>query len=260
MLRRPLAFALAIALLPAAAQADDLLQSYQNARSSDPQYAAAESQRAIDAERPIQARAALLPQLSGSVGVTRSDPGQGGSSRSGSWGLSLQQSVFDYGNYTALRAAKSLDRAGGFDLEAAGLNLITRTSSAYFNVLVQLETLNAAEAAETALKKQFDFASKRLEVGLAPITDVHEARAQYDAARANTILSRNAVKDAYQALVEITGTPVASLKGLPNDFKPSLPDQQDVEAWVATAIENNPSLKAQRATLDAAEANVGTAR
>ena len=260
MLRRPLAFALAIALLPAAAQADDLLQSYQKARSSDPQYAAAESQRAIDAERPIQARAALLPQLSGSVGVTRSDPGPGGSSRSGSWGLSLQQSVFDYGNYTALRAAKSLDRAGGFDLEAAGLNLITRTASAYFNVLVQLETLTAAEAAEIALKKQFDFASKRLEVGLAPITDVHEARAQYDAARANTILSRNAVKDAYQALVEITGSPVASLKGLPNDFKPSLPDQQDVEAWVATAIENNPSLKAQRATLDAAEANVGTAR
>ena len=260
MLRRPLAFALAIALLPAAARADDLLQSYQKARSSDPQYAAAESQRAIDAERPIQARAALLPQLSGSVGVTRSDPGPGGSSRSGSWGLSLQQSVFDYGNYTALRAAKSLDRAGGFDLEAAGLNLITRTASAYFNVLVQLEALTAAEAAEIALKKQFDFASKRLEVGLAPITDVHEARAQYDAARANTLLSRNAVKDAYQALVEITGSPVASLKGLPNDFKPSLPDQQDVEAWVATAIENNPSLKAQRATLDAAEANVGTAR
>ena len=60
MLRRPLAFALATALLPAAllpaaAQADDLLQSYHNARNSDPQYAAAESSRAIAAERPVQA-------------------------------------------------------------------------------------------------------------------------------------------------------------------------------------------------------------
>ncbi|QIL19834.1 TolC family outer membrane protein [Thermomonas sp. HDW16] len=259
MLRRPLAFALAIALLPAAAQADDLLQSYNNARSSDPQYAAAESSRAIAAERPVQARAALLPQVNGSVGFDRiGTPGD--ARRTGSWGVSAQQSLFDYGNYTALRAAKAQDRAGGFDLDAAGHSLITRTSAAYFNVLVQLETLSAAEAAETALQKQFDFASKRLEVGLAPITDVHEARAQYDAARANTILARNAVQDAYQALVEITGTPVGNLKGLPDDFKPSLPESRDVNGWVATALSENPSLKAQAADLEAAEANVATAR
>ncbi|MEG2941900.1 MAG: TolC family outer membrane protein [Thermomonas sp.] len=259
MSRRPLALALVLALLPAAAQADDLLQSYTNARNSDPQYAAAESNRAIAAERPVQARAVLLPQVGGSVGVTRVDQGNG-SARTASWGVDASQSIFDFGNYTALRAAKAQDKAGGFDLDAAGHSLITRTSAAYFQVLVQLETLSAAEAAETALKKQFDFASKRLEVGLAPITDVHEARAQYDAARASTILARNAVQDAYQALVEITGTPVANLKGLPDDFKPALPERQDVEAWVATALSDNPSLNAQKADLEAAEANVGTAR
>ena len=267
MSRRPLALALVLALLPVAAQADDLLQSYTNARNSDPQYAAAESNRAIAAERPVQARAVLLPQVNGSVGYdlanrgdTDGDGQSDGTSRSASWGLNAQQSIFDYGNYTALRAAKALDRAGGFDLDAAGHSLITRTSAAYFNVLVQLETLSAAEAAESALKKQFDFASKRLEVGLAPITDVHEARAQYDGARANTILARNAVQDAYQALVEITGTPVANLKGLPNDFKPALPEARDVDGWVATALSENPSLKAQAADLEAAEHNVATAR
>jgi outer membrane protein len=267
MSRRPLVLALVLALLPAAAQADDLLQSYTNARNSDPQYAAAESNRAVAAERPVQARAVLLPQVNGSVGYdlanrgdTDGDGSSDGTSRSASWGVNASQSIFDYGNYTALRAAKALDRAGGFDLEAAGLNLITRTSAAYFNVLVQLETLSAAEAAETALKKQFDFASKRLEVGLAPITDVHEARAQYDGARANTILARNAVQDAYQALVEITGTPVANLKGLPDDFKPALPEARDVDGWVATALAQNPSLKAQAADLEAAEHNIATAR
>ena len=267
MSRRPLVLALVLAMLPAAAQADDLLQSYTNARNSDPQYAAAESNRALAAERPVQARAVLLPQVNGSVGYDLANRGDrdgdgdsDGTSRSASWGVNASQSIFDYGNYTALRAAKALDRAGGFDLEAAGLNLITRTSAAYFNVLVQLETLSAAEAAETALKKQFDFASKRLEVGLAPITDVHEARAQYDGARANTILARNAVQDAYQALVEITGTPVASLKGLPDDFKPALPEARDVAGWVATALSENPSLKAQAADLEAAEHNIATAR
>ncbi len=259
MFRRPLALALAVALLPFGAQADDLLQSYQHARSSDPQFAAAEANRAAVAERPVQARAVLLPNIGGSIGTTRVDNGMG-NSQSGSWGLSLRQSIFDYGNYTALRAAKAQDRAGGFDLTAAGLTLITRTSAAYFNVLVQLETLAAAETAEAALKKQFDFASKRLEVGLAPITDVHEARAQYDGARANTLLARNAARDAYQALVEITGNPVNDLKALPDDFKPALPAEQDVDGWVATALATNPVLKSREAGLDAAESNVASAR
>ena len=259
MSRRPLALALALVLLPAAAQADDLLQSYQNARSSDPQFAAAESTRAVAAERPVQARANLLPGIGSTVSSNRVDRGTGDST-SGSWGVSLQQSLFNFGNYSALRGAKAQDRAGGYNLEAAGQNLITRTSAAYFNVLVQLETLTAAEAAEAALKKQFDFASKRLEVGLAPITDVHEARAQYDGARANTILARNAVRDAYQALVEITGAPVANLKGLPDDFKPALPGERGVDTFVADALSTNPALKAQEANLEAAEAGVSTAR
>ncbi len=259
MLRRTLSLALSLALLPVAAHADDLLQSYHNARSSDPQYAAAESNRIIAAERPVQARANLLPNIGGSVGANYADRGTG-STRTGSWGLSLQQSLFSYGSYTALQGAKAQDRAGGYSLEAAGQNLITRTSSAYFNVLVQLETLTAAEAAETALKKQFDFASKRLEVGLAPITDVHEARAQYDGARANTILARNAAQDAYQALLEITDTPVANLKGLPDDFQPVIPENKSAEAWVSEALATNPTLKAQEASLESAEAAVATAR
>lgn len=268
MSRRPLALALVLALLPVAAQADDLLQSYTNARNSDPQYAAAESNRAIAAERPVQARAVLLPQVGGSVGYDlanvgdRDGDGQSdGTSRSASWGVSAQQSIFDYGNYTALRAAKALDRAGGFDLEAAGLSLITRTSAAYFNVLVQLETLSAAEAAESALKKQFDFASKRLEVGLAPITDVHEARAQYDQARANTIVAQNTLADNYQALTELTGQPVMNLKGLPADFRPEVPaNRGNISELVQQATSQNPALKAQELKVSAAEAGVQAAR
>ena len=259
MLRRPLAFALAVALLPTAAQADDLLQSYNNARNSDPQYAAAESTRAIAAERPVQARATLLPQVNGSVGFNRAGtPGDG--HRTGSWGVSASQSVFDYGNYTALRAAKAQDRAGGFDLDAAGHNLITRTSAAYFNVLVAIETLAAAEAAETAFGRQFDYAQKRLDVGLAPITDVHEARAQYDSARANTILARNALDDSYRALAELTGQPISGLKGLPDDFRPELPPEQNAQAWVDRALEQNPDLKAAQYTLESAQHGVSSAR
>ena len=276
MLHRPLAFALAIALLPAAAQADDLLQSYQNARGSDPQLAAAESSRLATREGAVQARASMLPQINGNATMRRSssdgrtfqsDPTQpevrgdiSSTTTSRSLGIDGTQMLYDRSRFSTLKGQRALSRASDFQLDSAGDLLITRTSAAYFNVLVQLETLAAAEAAEAALKRQFEFASKRLEVGLAPITDMHEARAQFDGARANTILARNAVQEAYQALVEITATPVATLKGLPDDFQPALPEARNVDGWVQTAIAQNPALQAKQAQVDFTSANVDTAR
>jgi outer membrane protein len=275
MIRRPLVLALALVLLPATVAAEDLLQTYELARGGDPQLAAAESSRLAVREGAVQARAAMLPQIGGQASYADNRSDSSGNQFFGNVlvpsdntqettvrdaGLSLDQMVYDRSRFTALKSQKALSQASDFLLESAGDNLITRTSAAYFDVLVQLETLAAAEAAETALKKQFDFASKRLEVGLAPITDVHEARAQFDSARANTILARNAVEDSYQALVEITGQPVRNLQGLPADFQPELPAAQAAEGWVQAAVDNNPALKAKEFQVQSAEANVETAR
>ena len=286
MIRRPLALALALALLPVAgAHAEDLLQTYELARAGDPQLSIAESNRLITKEGAVQARAALLPQIGASATYNRSnstgpgrqqvttvDPVTGepnfetitGNSESTNnsrrYGLNVDQVLFDFGAFSRLRSERTLSRAADFTLESAGDSLITRTSKAYFDVLVAIETLAAAEAQETALKKQFDFASKRLEVGLAPITDVHEARAQYDSARANTILVRNALADAYNALAEITGVPVTDLQALPDDFQPQLPAEGDADHWVATALAQNPALQAAELQAQASDYAVDTAR
>ncbi|HST44971.1 MAG TPA: TolC family outer membrane protein [Luteimonas sp.] len=276
MIRRPLALALALALLPSAAFAEDLLQTYELARNSDPQLSAAESNRLAVQEGAVQARATLLPQLDGGASISRTRTDSDGGTRvvdgvpiSGEsesdrrnrqLGINLNQVVFDYSRITNLRSQRALATAADFTVESAGDTLITRTSAAYFNVLVAIETLAAAQAQENALKTQFDFASKRLEVGLAPITDVHEARAQYDSARANTIVTRNALEDAYQALTEITGTDVRNLRGLPEDFNPELPVQQDVDGWVASAIAQNPDLKSLEFQVRSSEEDVSTAK
>jgi len=286
MIRRPLVLALALALLPVAgAHAEDLLQAYELARAGDPQLAIAESNRLITREGAVQARAALLPTVGASASYNRSkttgpgreqittvDPVTGeptfetitGNSETNSYsrryGLNVDQVLFDMGALSRLRSERTLSRAADFTLESAGDSLITRTSKAYFDVLVAIETLAAAEAQETALKKQFDFASKRLEVGLAPITDVHEARAQYDSARANTIVVRNALADAYNALAEITGVPVRDLQALPDDFQPQLPAEGDAEHWVATALASNPALQAAELQAQASDYAVDTAR
>lgn len=282
MRRSPLVLALALAVLPVAgAHAEDLLQTYELARTGDTQLAGAEATQRATREGAVQARAALLPQVSGSAAYrhsrttgpstqTQFDPVTGQPIRftgdsetttsSRNLGVNVNQVLFDFGSFSRVRSQNALSEASRFQLQSAGDNLITRTSAAYFNVLVGIETLAAAEASEAALKKQFDFASKRLEVGLAPITDVHEARAQYDSARANTIDTRNALEDAYQALAEITGKPIHNLKALPADFQPVLPAKGGVEEWVASAVEHNPALRAQQLQVQSAEADVTTAR
>ena len=200
-LASPFSLALALALVPTAgANAADLMDAYQLARAGDPQFAAAESSRLVTREGAAQARAAMLPQIGASASYGRSEsdnsgtqvlagqafpPSDSSSESTGhDIGLSLRQMVFDRSSFTRLESQQALARASDFTLEAEGDELITRTSAAYFNVLVAIETLAAAEAQEAALQKQLDFAEKRLEVGLAPITDVHEARATYDSARA----------------------------------------------------------------------------
>lgn len=269
MSRRPLVLALALALpasaLVASANATDLMQTYELARTGDPQLAAAESGRLAQKEGAVQARATLLPQVNGSASLSRSrnelDAVPGSTTNtSRSYGLTVNQSVLDFSRYSTLRGQRALSQAADYDLEAANDSLITRTSAAYFNVLVAIETLAAAEAQQTALQKQFDYAQKRLDVGLAPITDVHEARAQYDSARASVITSRNALKDAYEALTEITGQPINNLKALPDDFRPVLPTDYDAEGWVNTAVSTNPSLKSLEYQVQSAEAGVSTAR
>jgi len=266
MIRHSLALALAAALLPASAGAADLLQTYEMARNGDPQLAISESNAAYTKENRVQARAALLPQLSGDASLRRSRteyerlPGSRTSSTRG-YGLSASQTLFNWGQISQLRAQRSLSEAADFTLEAANDDLIVRTATAYFNVLVAMESLAAAETNEAAAKRQFDYADKRLEVGLAPITDVHEARAQYDEARANAILARNALEDAFQALAELTGQPVTDLRALPADFRPELPAlRTSAEEWVNAAIQNNPSLRAAQLQAEAAETSIQTAR
>ena len=133
-------------------------------------------------------------------------------------------------------------------------------ADAYFNVLTAIETLAASRAEERSVKRQLDQAEKRLEVGLAPITDVHEARARYDSARAGTILQAAALDDANEALAEITGERLSSLKGLAADFRPENADTRTMEEWVAIAIASNPALLARTEALAAAEKDVSTAR
>ena len=124
MIRHPLVLALALALLPAVASAEDLLQTYELARTGDPVLSAAEANRLAVREGSVQARAALLPQINGQATLTRTrDHGRSvqtafdenrnivsfpASSDSETTtrrvGVSADQVLFDFGRFSTLRS------------------------------------------------------------------------------------------------------------------------------------------------------------
>lgn len=260
----PLALAMALALTATPAFAIDLMQSYTEARKSDPTLAISEAQNSVQKEGVVQARSNLLPQINGQIGRTRTKTENNVSGESTSTtqasNISLNQGVFDWSDYTRLNASKARAAQSDAELDAANDALITRVSEAYFNVLTAIDALAASRAEERAVKRQLDQAEKRLEVGLAPITDVHEAKARYDSSRANSILAGNALNDAREALAEITGQTSTDMKGLPDSFQPTIGSSRDTEAWVQDALNNNPTVKARELALAAAEDDIASAK
>ncbi len=277
---RPIAFALLLAGFASTGSAADLKQAYELARKGDPQLAAAEARAEAAQAGVTQARAALLPQVNGSASLTESKgdstsfstrPAEGGGvifdrntsnsdTRTRSVGVNVRQTIYDRADYTRLDAAKARAAEAEAQRAAAEQGLAVRVARAYFDVLTAIESLASARAQESAAKRQLDQAETRLEVGLAPITDVHEARASYDGARANAISSATRLDDSREALAEITGEPLESLKGLGTDYQPKLEDTDGLQAWVDRALNGNPSLQAAALALEGAEANVSTAR
>lgn len=272
----PLALALLLTGISTQSHATDLLQAYELARQSDPVLSAAESQKDAIGENVVQSRSALLPQISGDASYTRSSSDSDGSQAFGStvqpasvssssstaksYGVSIRQSVYDHSNYARLGASKIRASQAEADFDAAQDALVVRTADAYFNVLTAIETLASSRAEERSVKRQLDQADKRLEVGLAPITDVHEARARYDSARANAITAANTLDDAREALTEITGTPIDNIRGLASNYQPENNDMRSVEEWVATALASNPTLQSREKAFAAAAKDVEAAR
>jgi len=273
---RPLSLAILLAGSAGTAGAADLLEAYELARQSDPVLAASESRSLAVGEGVVQNRAQLLPQIDGGYSWSRTETDSSGSQAFGTvvqpasdsssqntstgWSINLRQSIYDHSNYTRLSAARARSAQSKAEYKAASDALVVRVADAYFNVLTAIETLVSSRAEERSVKRQLDQAEKRLEVGLAPITDVHEARARFDTARANAIAAANALDDSREALAEITGVPIENIRGLAADYKPADPTDLINQDWVAVAMQSNPTLLARELAVTAAEKDIATAR
>lgn len=251
--------------------ANTLSEIYELALQNDPQLRAAKAQFLAGSETKNINRARLLPQIS-AVGQYSEDEYEGSSTqvlgqsavfgRKGhtdsdakNYSITLSQPLFDLPAWFSFQQGKELSEQAKLQFSADQQSLILRSADSYFDVLRERENLETALAEEKAIKRQLEQTRERFEVGLLPITDVHEAQATYDSATVDTLEAKGALDIAFEGLTVLTGQPHEQLAGLMPDFPIKKPEPLNREDWVQFALKNNFALQAARHASEAANNN-----
>jgi len=266
--RKPLVLAAALlAWLPMpSALAADLLQVYRDAQANDAQFASARSQLLATREKLPQGRAGLLPQIAGTAGAQRTMADYSSPVdttryfNANTWALQLTQPLFRWDRWETYKQGELASLAGEVTFQQAQLDLITRASQAYFDVLAAQDNLYLAGAQKKAIGEQLEQAKRNFEVGTATITDANDAQARYDLATSTEIAAQSALEVTRATLQQITGKPVDELMGLRPEAQIPGPLPADVNAWASQAEQTNPQVGLASYNLETAQRETNKAK
>jgi len=254
----PILIGLSLTGFSAMSQAENLLQVYQQARLSNPDLRSSAADRDAAFEKINEARSPLLPQLGLGADYTynsgfRDNDGVDTTSKSAS--LQLTQTIFDMSKWRALTLQEKTAGIQDVTYQTDQQTLMLNTATAYFQVLSAIDALSYTEAQKQAIYRQLDQTTQRFNVGLVAITDVQNARAQYDNVLANEVTARNNLDNALEQLRQVTGNYYPQLASLNVDsFKTAKPAA--VNALLKEAEQRNLTLLQARLSQDLAREQI----
>jgi outer membrane protein len=273
-LRKPL-LALPFLLLPLAftprAGAEDLLGIYDLAVKSDPTLREAEQSLFATREDKPQARALLLPNFGLSGNVDYTDVQSRGNNFAGSFDRGdryssygaqavLNQSIYNRADWVRLSQTDNTIAQAEAEYRNSQIDLMVRTTQAYFEVLRAADAVRVGEALVAADERQLEQSKQRFEVGLVAITDVNDSQAAYDRSRANLITGKNALDNAWEALRRIVGPVTVPLARLGDRLPLAPPQPDDINVWAETALANNYGIIAAKQAAEAARKQIEVER
>jgi len=258
----PMLIGLSLAAFSTMSQAENLLQVYQQARLSNPELRRSAADRDAAFEKINEARSPLLPQLGLGADYTYSNgfrDQNGLDSNSTSASLQLTQTLFDMSKWRALTLQEKSAGIQDVTFQTDQQTLILNTATAYFNVLSAIDALSYTQAQKQAIYRQLDQTTQRFNVGLVAITDVQNARSQYDTVLADEVTARNNLDNAVEQLRQVTGNYYPELASLNVDrFQTDKP--QPVNALLKEAESRNLSLLQARLSQDLAREQIRLAQ
>ena len=243
----------------------NLSEIFKQSELYDPQLSVAKYTLDATTEGEKQAYAAFVPSMTltfnknlnkGKTTSSDSGPLPAVNSRGRGWGVSLSQSLYNHANYVNYSISKLQILKSSADFEIAYQSFILRVAQSYFDVLGAMDNLIFSKAEEKAIQRQLDQAEQRFEVGLAAITDVHEARARYDNARAAVIIANNQLEDNREALFEISQRYYDELATTPNELDYSTFKLSPMDVYQNMGMELSPELMATTIDKDIAEKQI----
>jgi outer membrane protein len=246
--------------------AADLLSVYRDAVSYDAQFAAARAAVEAGREKLAQGRSGLLPTVgvgastiwndsettARATGATLAAPNY----NTHGWTVSLTQPLFRWQNWVTYNQTELLVAQAETQFAAAKMDLIVRTSQAYFDVLLAQDTLATAQAQKIAVAEQLESAKRNFEVGTATITDTHEAQAKYDLVTAQEIAADNDLTVKRHAMQTLIGKVPEGLKSLRSGVALSGPQPADITRWVDVADTGSASVQIYQAAYEIASREV----
>lgn len=261
--------ALILSLFAASASAEtlDLLKTYELALQQDSQLRAAAALKSANKESQSQALADLLPSIQASAETSHTRQDSISNFTSGithfdedGYGISASQPLFNWGSWVRYQQAKLSSTRADTEYDVAQQELILRVAERYLDVLNAEVSLDVAKAEHLAIERQLEQVNERFEVGLIPITDVHDAQARYDLASATLIAAEDILASRREALREIILLNEFQLAALAPQVPLAPPEPADIQSWVEAAKSSNLSLMLARADVSIAKKGISAER
>lgn len=276
--RLPWAAALAL-LVFQAAHAVDLLETWQATRTHAPEAAVAQAARAAARTREEQAAALWRPSVTVTAGVGGMSarnamtgarfaaPGFGQASgasfatsidngTSTRWSIDARQPLYNPQRRAQGQQLLLGAQAGEFAWRAAEQDLMLRTASQYFDVVLAEAKLALLKQQGVAVERALAEARDRFRIGDAPVTDTHEASARASELQSLVLAADNDLQIARASLADTTGLDPATLQLRPPSARTGRADLPPLAEWEAEAIRNNPALRMQILNADSAQRDV----
>lgn len=268
------ALLLLLMLIACQAQAFDLLEAWQAARTQDPSFASARASAEAGRTKSAQARALRSPQVTLNAGVAgvNSDNkitdaqfsnAQFGGATAGAKGttdfrtktdggldlnlnLRAEYPLYDAARSSSVTQLNKQAELAGVQLSAEEQQLMLRAAQAYLDTLLATDVLATFKAQQAAVYEALSSAKARFKEGDVAIIDTHETQARYDMLTSQVLEAESGLQLARAALGDISGNQDAALAQLSRtvDFQRYV--SGDLQSWLARAQSNHPQVHAQQ--------------
>ena len=245
------------------ADAFDLLQAVESAREYNAEFSAAQEDLNASREKATQGRALLMTQVNASANYQYSNqvaPGQLGHHDSITYGIHLQQPLFDVRKYTEYQKSQLTTQQAEIFFTAAQQQLIMDTSQAYFNVLLAHHTLAATRASKKTSHQQLEHTKAAFEGGSATMVDINETQANHDGAVAQEIQAYNSLALAESHFRRLTGLDPKNIRPLRDKLRLDQTQPATLDGWLELALRNSPNIRAEEKALEIADTNLTQAQ